>query len=148
AATQIINNIAPFGEELGWRGFALPRLIERTNVVTASLILGAVWVVWHIPGLFIEGAAPTSLAMIAMFGWWALGTMALTAIMTFLFVRANGNVIVAGITPHFVINAAATAGVWESRPPEVIALTVLGAGALLLLILPEVLATRRLAAPN
>lgn len=37
------------GEELGWRGFALPRLLERYGPVWASLILGALHSVWHWP---------------------------------------------------------------------------------------------------
>jgi len=50
-------------------------------------------------------------------------------IMTFIYVRANRNVVVGGIIPHFVINAAAAAGVWLSRPAEVIALAILALGA-------------------
>lgn len=121
-AAQIAFNIAPFGEELGWRGYALPRFIEQTGPIPAALALGAIWVVWHIPGFFISGVMAPSFSL---FGWWALATMALSLVMTFLFVRANGNVIVAGVIPHFVINAAANVGVWESRPAECVALAAL-----------------------
>jgi hypothetical protein len=123
---QIINNIAPFGEELGWRGYALPRLLEGRNATIAALMLGAVWVVWHIPGFFISGLMAVGAAQL---GWWALGTLSLSVIMTFIYVRANRNVVVGGIIPHFVINAAAAAGVWLSRPAEVIALAILALGA-------------------
>jgi membrane protease YdiL (CAAX protease family) len=36
-------------EEWGWRGFALPELLERHRPVGATLILGGLWAVWHLP---------------------------------------------------------------------------------------------------
>jgi membrane protease YdiL (CAAX protease family) len=46
--------VLPIGgpEEPGWRGFALPRLQARFNALGATLILGAMWAVWHAP-LFV-----------------------------------------------------------------------------------------------
>jgi uncharacterized protein len=44
------------GEETAWRGVALPRLLQHTNAVTASLILGVIWALWHLPLLFTRGA--------------------------------------------------------------------------------------------
>ena len=43
------------GEELAWRGFALPRLLTRYNALAASLILGVIWALWHFPLLWTEG---------------------------------------------------------------------------------------------
>jgi len=45
----------PLCEELGWRGFVLPRLPKRFNPFTASLILGVIWGVWHLPSFFLSG---------------------------------------------------------------------------------------------
>ena len=39
------------GEEIGWRGFLLPRLTGRFGFTVGCLISGAVWAVWHYPGL-------------------------------------------------------------------------------------------------
>ena len=44
------------GEELGWRGYALPRLAERLGLARASLVLGLVWAVWHLPLFFLRGS--------------------------------------------------------------------------------------------
>jgi membrane protease YdiL (CAAX protease family) len=54
--------LGPLGEELGWRGFSLPRLLQRFNPFFASLILGAVWGVWHLPAFFISTLPQGSLA--------------------------------------------------------------------------------------
>jgi membrane protease YdiL (CAAX protease family) len=43
-----------FGEELGWRGFMLPKLSERYNPLTASLIVGIAWLAWHLPGYLLS----------------------------------------------------------------------------------------------
>lgn len=42
-------------EEYGWRGYALDPLQSRFSALTASLILGAIWALWHLPLFFIEG---------------------------------------------------------------------------------------------
>ena len=49
-------------EEPGWRGFALPRLQDRLTPVRATLLLGAVWALWHLPLLFATDEASHGLA--------------------------------------------------------------------------------------
>ncbi|HSM72251.1 MAG TPA: type II CAAX endopeptidase family protein [Anaerolineales bacterium] len=47
--------VAGIGEEIGWRGFLLPRLQTRHNALVSSLIVGVIWAIWHIPMFFIKG---------------------------------------------------------------------------------------------
>lgn len=39
----------PLGEELGWRGLALPVLRDQLGLLTAALVIGIIWAVWHLP---------------------------------------------------------------------------------------------------
>lgn len=43
----VVGGLAGFLEELGWTGFALPRLRMKYGVFTSGLILGLIWAVWH-----------------------------------------------------------------------------------------------------
>lgn len=51
----------PLGEELGWRGYLLPRLERRLGPLRATLLLGVVWTAWHLPLFAIDGTVQTLL---------------------------------------------------------------------------------------
>jgi len=121
---QILTNSGPLGEELGWRGYALPRLLNRWPPMVAGGVLGLVWTLWHIPAFLLSGIVSTPLSNL---GWYALGTVGLSLLMTGLFVRTHGSVLVAGIVPHFVINGLGAVGAWRARPAEAVLLFLVGA---------------------
>ena len=47
--TVIFLLLATLGEEIGWRGVALPALQARQTALVSSIILGLLWATWHIP---------------------------------------------------------------------------------------------------
>ena len=50
-----VSTLVQAGEEIGWRGYALPRLAARLGLGGASLVVGMIWAVWHLPLFFMAG---------------------------------------------------------------------------------------------
>jgi uncharacterized protein len=99
------------GEEPAWRGFALPRLLERHSALVASLIVGVLWALWHLPLLWTETIKAQQLP------WWLLllDVPAKAIVFTWVFMRTRGSVLIAAIlhasTNLFTVSpAVATAG--------------------------------------
>ena len=98
----------PLGEELGWRGFALPRLLSRFGPGTATLLLGGFWTFWHIPMmLFSPGASLPSFMTLSVTSVliFLVQITAETALMTFLYLRTGASVLLA-ILAHLTFNTA------------------------------------------
>lgn len=62
AFLYILFVLGPLGEEAGWRGFALRRMLGRQSPFGAGLALGVLWTLWHVPLFFIPGTVQNALA--------------------------------------------------------------------------------------
>jgi membrane protease YdiL (CAAX protease family) len=80
------------GEELAWRGFALPRLQAKYNALTSSVILGAIWGLFHLPLFFT--ATGSSQADMSFFPF-VYGTIILSILFTWVFNNTKGSVLLA-----------------------------------------------------
>jgi len=96
--------IPSLGEELGWRGFAFPRLQARYGPVAGTLILGALQGLWHLPILFTPLLGPFSAEKLVTFVLTAMGAVFLY---NWVFNNARGSVWIA-ILMHAASNAAST----------------------------------------
>jgi hypothetical protein len=77
------------GEEIGWRGFALPKLLESRSALLSSLILGALWAIWHFPYALTQG---TFLSEVPLH-WFFINLLALSIIYTWIFNNTNGSLL-------------------------------------------------------
>lgn len=87
-------------EELGWRGFALPKLMNNFNPFTASIIVGCIWFVWHLPLVFIKGSAQSKLPIL----WYFINIIAISIILTYLLSMVKGLNIISAIIFHGGLN--------------------------------------------
>lgn len=97
------------GEELGWRGLALPRLLKQYSPLRSSLILGAIWALWHFPLFFIPGNFHSE-NPIALF---AVQIIASSVIYTQLHLASQGSLLIAHLF-HAAFNT--TVGVLPILP--------------------------------
>ena len=99
----------PLGEEFGWRGYALPALQARWGWRAASLLLGVVWALWHLPLFYSAGTAQSHLPM----GLYALSAIASSVLFAWLFNRSRGSIV-----PVLVLHTAVNA--WSSIIPVMV----------------------------
>jgi uncharacterized protein len=87
------------GEEIGWRGYALPRLSARVGLAPASVILGVIWASWHLP-LFLVPAADT---FGQSFPLYLLQVTALSVAGAWLYWRTGGSLLLVMLL-HAAVN--------------------------------------------
>lgn len=85
------------GEEIGWRGYALPLMSKKFGLAMSSILLGIIWAAWHLPLFYIAAADTYNQS----FPFYLLQVTGLSIIMAWLFWRVNGNLL-----PLMVFHAA------------------------------------------
>jgi len=89
------------GEEIGWRGYALPRLAARFGLARASILLGLLWAFWHLPQFFIREADTYGQSFVV----FVLQVTALTVAMAWLYAHTNGSLLLVMLMHSAVNNA-------------------------------------------
>ncbi|MEZ5012151.1 MAG: CPBP family intramembrane glutamic endopeptidase, partial [Bacteroidales bacterium] len=114
----------PLGEELGWRGFALPLMLKRQSAISAALLLGLIWGLWHLPSFFMSGLPQVEL-QIPVF---IIAALSLSVIVTWIFVNTNYNLFLTFLfhyTLNFTYTLVGSAFIYMTMVQVVIALLVL-----------------------
>ncbi len=114
--------IAPLWEEVGWRGFGLPGLQQSYGPVVGTIILGALWGLWHLPFFFgplaLTGPEATfASATIALVGL-TIGLIGLSVVMTWALNNCGGSTLLA-ILIHATFDSSGLAllALFPSTPP-------------------------------
>lgn len=83
------------GEETGWRGFAVPRLLRTRSLTATSLIVAAMWAPWHLP-MFFALESFKAFSAVETVGW-VLGITAGSFLLTWLFRGSGGSVLLVAV---------------------------------------------------
>lgn len=97
------------GEEVGWRGYALPALQARYGALLSSVILGVLWALWHLPVFFNPDTHYSNLPFVLQLAF----QIPLAILITWVFNSTGGSVLMA-ILLHAVFNASGR--LWNTLP--------------------------------
>jgi len=89
-------------EEFGWRGFAQEPLQEKIGVIPASLVIGAIWGLWHLPLWFMAGDLHSAYSFLA----FVMMTTSISIIYAWLY-NASGKKLIVVVFFHAMNNTAA-----------------------------------------
>jgi membrane protease YdiL (CAAX protease family) len=94
---QVLTN----AEEIGWRGYALPRLQARHGALAATLVIGLVWAFWHVPKFLTAGSAQDY-----PFWLFLVDTTAKAVVFTWVFNSTGGSLLTVTLL-HASLNTSA-----------------------------------------
>ena len=103
------------GEEIGWRGYVLPRMQARMSALRASLILAPFWALWHLP-LFLAGWLQGTQSP-ALYPAFIISAFALSVILTWVYNSTGGSILLV-VLLHATVNL-----------PQTLVIDDLGSGA-------------------
>jgi membrane protease YdiL (CAAX protease family) len=96
----VFSIVTTIPEETGWRGFALPRLQRRWGPLLASLVVGSLWGLWHLPDFYYLQAAQSGIS----FPLFLAGTVSTSILFTWIFNGTGGSLLIVSIL-HSTFNA-------------------------------------------
>ena len=97
------------GEEVGWRGYALPALQARHGALASSVILGIVWALWHLPQFFNPATLYGDLPFVLFLAY----LVPFAVLITWVFNSTGGSVLIVMLV-HAVMNASTQ--IWKVLP--------------------------------
>lgn len=131
----------PLGEEIGWRGFALPRLLKQYSPLMSTLVVFVMWLTWHLPLFWLPGASQEGVS-IASFALMMLGY---SVLFTWVYQGTRGSLL-SVLLMHTSINTASVvmSGLTPGLPTDPVfnwlfAIAALALAFLVLVLNPQML---------
>ena len=116
-ATAIMG-AGPLGEEGGWRGYLLPRLLEHGGEARGSLIIGIIWALWHLPIMAMFADWRGGIPFLTYLPLYTAGVIGLSFVMSRVWLIGGGSLIPC-IWLHGLVNAVGGVAfdhrLWTSR---------------------------------
>lgn len=109
----LLSTWAQAGEEVGWRGYALPRLAMHLGLGGASVCLGVIWALWHLPLFFLPGSGSDGQS----FPIYLLHVTALSVAMSWLYWKTEGSLLLVMLMHASVNN---TTGIVPAAVPHAV----------------------------
>jgi len=109
----LLSTWAQAGEEVGWRGYALPRLAMHLGLGGASMCLGVIWALWHLPLFFLPGSGSNGQS----FPIYLLHVTALSVAMSWLYWKTEGSLLLVMLMHASVNN---TTGIVPAAVPHAV----------------------------
>ena len=106
-----VNVVAAFGEEWGWRGYLMPKLMQRFSVVPALLVMGVVWGLWHLPLTMLGHNYGTGYAGYPFLGIVAMCWMCCCIGVFFSYLTLKTGTCIPAAIAHGFFNGCASVGV-------------------------------------
>ncbi len=109
--------VLAFGEEAGWRGFALPEMLKNRGFWPTSTVLGAVWCIWHYPKLFSSPYLHLNAEGMSLVAQFSVQILVANYLICWLFVRTQSAIITTLF--HTSMNVVATAYSFAALDPVI-----------------------------
>lgn len=136
--------VAALGEEVGWQGYVIDPLQDRWNALTASIIVGLVWAIWHVVPFIQMDRTPTWIA-------WQGTNLVVARLLSVWIYNNTGKSVFAAILFHALYNVTTVllpSYGWQYNPLVALIVTAVAAAMIIFLWGPKTLARFRCAWPG
>jgi uncharacterized protein len=106
------------GEEIGWRGYALPRLANALGFTAASVVLGIIWALWHLPLFLIANTDSTAQPIVT----FVLAVIPISVAMTWVYLNTGGSLVPLMLMHAAINNTGEIVPSSNPNPPGVLSL--------------------------